>query len=513
MMIRNDKTISFKNVFLDEFSVKFIFTFLTLINLIPFAGNYIGPLMKLCLAWGTIVLLYQAKINWKNLFSSKRIFLLIAYLVLYGVSILINHSVMFSKNLSEWCYMALFFLLFTQCDPRKDERAIIHEIQILLHLLIGVSFLFAVISFYTFANQISYAFQNSDVRGDIIYFGMAKDRLWGLSNPNVGGMLGCFSIAASLWILLTKSNQSRKHPKGWNAFFIMNIILQYACLTLMQSRASLITFSIFLGLFMGFWYFAKNSSSAHKSHSLKLKAAVICVAFLLLPIVLEKPVRSTLYFIPKTVNSVRVASQEAQKKTESVEVSSQAPASSAPSQSDGNTKAAKNLQTERNDTTLESRGGILNGRLDLWQAGLKVFLQHPFFGVTREGIYQCSVPYITLKWLESSLHGAGLHNGYLMVLVSSGIFGFVILGIYVISVLVTLFKKIRRSDGFIKLLLSFFLILMIAILVHEMVESHIMYRVTYFVVFFWSMVGYALTIASHVKEEENSDSSENKLSK
>lgn len=510
MMIRNDKTISFKNIFLNEFSVKLVFTFLALINLIPLAGNYIGPLMKVCLAWGTIVLLYQAKVNWKNLFLNKRIFLLLAYLVLYGVSILINHSVMFSKNFSEWCYMALFFLLFTQCDPRKDKRTIIHEIQILLYLLIGVSFLFAVISFYTFANQISYAFQNPELKSDIIYFGMAKDRLWGLSNPNVGGMLGCFSIAASLWMLLTKSNQSRKHPKGWAAFFIINIILQYACLTLMQSRASLITFSIFVGPFVGFWYFTK-SNKAHKYRSLKLKAAVVCVVFLLLPVVLEKPVRNTLSLIPKTVSSVRIASQEAQKKTESAEVNSQAPASSAPSQS-GNTKAAKNFQAERNDTTLESRGGILNGRLDLWQAGLKVFLQHPFFGVTREGIYQYSMPYITLNWLESSLHGAGLHNGYLMVLVSSGIFGFVILGIYFISVMVTLFKKIRRSDGFIKLLLSFFLILMIAILVHEMVESHIMYRVTYFVVFFWSMVGYALTIASHVKEEGISDPSKNKLS-
>ncbi|UZT81245.1 O-antigen ligase family protein [Caproicibacterium sp. BJN0003] len=510
MIIRNDKTISFKNIFLDEFSVKFIFSFLALINLIPFAGNYIGPLMKVCLAWGTIVLLYQAKINWKNLFLNKRIFLLIAYLVLYGVSILINHSVMFSKNFSEWCYMALFFLLFTQCDPRKGERTIIHEIQLLLYLLIGVSFLFAVISFYTFANQISYAFQNPELKSDIIYFGMAKDRLWGLSNPNVGGMLACFSIAASLWILLTKSNQSRKHPKGWAAFFIINIILQYACLTLMQSRASLITFSIFVGPFVGFWYFTK-SNKAHKYRSLKFKAAVVCVVFLLLPVVLEKPVRNTLSLIPKTVSSVRIASQEAEKKTESVEVSSQTTESSTSGQS-SNTGANGNFQAERNDTTLESRGGILNGRLDLWQAGLKVFSQHPFFGVTREGIYQYSMPYITLNWLESSLHGAGLHNGYLMVLVSSGIFGFVILGIYIISVLGTLFKKIRRSDGFIKLLLSFFLILMIAILVHEMVESHIMYRVTYFVVFFWSMVGYALTIASRVKEREISDSSKSKLS-
>ncbi|CAB1241797.1 putative O-Antigen ligase [Ruminococcaceae bacterium BL-4] len=510
MTIRKDKTISFKNIFLDEFSVKFIFSFLTLINLIAFAGNYIGPLMKVCLGWGTIVLIYQAKINWKNLFSSKRIFLLLAYLALYGISILVNHSVMFSKNFSEWCYMALFFLLFTQCDPRKDEHTIIREVQILLYLLIGVSFLFAVISFYTFVNQISYAFQNPELKSDIIYFGMAKDRLWGLSNPNVGGMLGCFSIAASLWTLLTKGNRSQKHLKGWNAFFIINTILQYACLTLMQSRASMIVFSIFLGLFVGSWYFTKNNK-AHKCRSLKLKAAVVCVVFLLLPIVLEKPVRNTLFLIPKTVSSVRVSSQEAEKKTESAAANSQAPASSAPSQS-GNTKAVKDFQAERNDTTLESRGGILNGRLDLWQAGLKVFCQHPFFGVTREGIYQYSVPYITLKWLDPNLHAAGLHNGYLMVLVSSGTFGFAILGIYLISVMVTLFKKIRRSDGFIKLLLSFFLILMIAISVHEMVESHIMYRVTYFVVFFWSMVGYALTIANHVKEGESSDPSKNKLS-
>lgn len=511
MMIRNDKTISFKNIFLNEFSVKLVFTFFTLIALPPFIGGYIGPFMKLCLAWGAIVLLYQAKINWKNLFFSKKSLLLLAYLVLYGVSIFINHSVMFSKNLSEWCYMALFFLLFTQCDPRKDERTIIHEIQILLYLLIGVSFLFAVISFYTFANQISYAYPNSDVQDDIIYFGMAKDRLWGLANPNTGGMLCCFSVAASLWMLLIKDNTCRKHPKGWKAFFIINMILQYACLTLMQSRASLIIFSIFVGPFVGFWYFTK-SNKAHKYRSLKLKAAVVCVVFLLLPVVLEKPVRSTLSFIPKTVSSVRVASQEAEKKTESAEANSQTPASSAPSQS-GNTKAAKNnFQAERNDTTSESRGGILNGRLDLWQAGLKVFLQHPFFGVTREGIYQYSVPYITLKWLDPNLHAAGLHNGYLMVLVSSGIFGFIIFYTYIISVFVTLLKSFKKSHGLTRLILSFLLILMGVIMIHEMVESKVMYVVTYFVVFFWSMVGYALTIASRVKEEELSDPSKNKLS-
>lgn len=68
-------------------------------------------------------------------------------------------------------------------------------------------------------------------------------------------------------------------------------------------------------------------------------------------------------------------------------------------------------------------GGVLTGRPILWRAGLQTFEKHPLFGVTREKLVPATVPELSNPAWEPDLTAGGVHNGYLTVLICSGITG------------------------------------------------------------------------------------------
>lgn len=136
---------------------------------------------------------------------------------------------------------------------------------------------------------------------------------------------------------------------------------------------------------------------------------------------------------------------------------------------------------------------LTTGRSLLWLAGLASFLDAPIFGLTREGSVLSilnNVGYLN----DGSIHYnrslvGGVHNGYLTVLISSGIVGFIIILLAFGFVAYELFyvvrrKKVLSDELIIALFISVFFLLT------EIVENRILYQVTAFNAMFWIYFGY-----------------------
>jgi O-antigen ligase len=131
------------------------------------------------------------------------------------------------------------------------------------------------------------------------------------------------------------------------------------------------------------------------------------------------------------------------------------------------------------------------GRFEIWESAIMVFKEKPLFGWTHEGSLEpLNIEYENITGKSTtSITGGGVHNEYLTVLCSSGVLGFVcfiaVIAIVLIRFLEVLFDKKEVST---ELLFSFSVV--VYFLVSELVESRILYTVSFYNVVFWLYFGY-----------------------
>ena len=165
-------------------------------------------------------------------------------------------------------------------------------------------------------------------------------------------------------------------------------------------------------------------------------------------------------------------------------------------------KKIEQEELERLEEEEERPGGILTGRTELWEAGLKTFVESPVFGVTRENITERVGANLADKYWENDLARGGLHNIYLTVLVSSGIVGFVLfmafILIYVVKAIRYVFSaEARKQNGFVMCLITISAVLLIM----EFLEARILYQVGIFYIIFWCIAGYVLCFTDKTRRE------------
>ena len=76
-------------------------------------------------------------------------------------------------------------------------------------------------------------------------------------------------------------------------------------------------------------------------------------------------------------------------------------------------------------------------RLNMWSVGIKMFADHPFTGIADSHILEI---YETYKKPEFQSEGVHLHNNFIMILATTGIFGFLS---FVLMFILIFFKQIK----------------------------------------------------------------------
>lgn len=490
-----------RTLFLDPFAVRLCLIVMLTFTAVPTIQAFLGGYVKLLLAWGGAVLLCDLFTKRRALRNRYAGFLAL-FVLCYGVSIWLNRAAGLAGNVSELCYIVLFFFVLFAYDPDGSTERVAFEVRTLARVFIVLTAVLSLLSLTTFFFSFNYNY-SQDVTADYsenVFFGVQDNRLYGLYNPNTGSMLNLLSSMFSLLLLALGVRVGERVAQ------IANLLLQYVCLALTVSRTAWYMYAVFVVLFALFVMpLSQKAETARKPlvrTGVRAGAAVVGVAVILF---LSTPLRGLLadaperlgWTVPESVIGSLSERVELYKNGESAE--GDAPADS--NAAHGNTTSLITQRGERTDD-----GGILTGRQYLWKGGIRAFLDHPLFGTTHKGVFEAVKPYVPAEW-QQFVQGGGLHNMFFMVLACSGGTGTVVLvGFLVTSGVRALKWMWRRRGERAAVLTNGLTVMLITVLGTEMLESRLLYVVTIFGALFWTLYGYAMRLVDACEPERAAES-------
>lgn len=357
-------------------------------------------------------------------------------------------------------YTASSFFLLTYVPEDQKEKDIIQDLRIMGYCFLIVS---AILSL---SNCVIYvlSFENPDgFREKTGLWGIHNAQLGGLYNPNTGGVINYISLIISAFFF-------RKANKKIKSLLIANIIIQYLCFALVQSRGAWICFLLFVCC-----YFLLGTGSWTRKNIgnffLRIIAAVCCMVLL----------TSGSFLIRKGIvyAAVKVQLQNSEIADQNGEAQITTPH-----------KSEQEIYNEVNRKGTEnSTIEFTTGRKGIWRTGLRTFMKHPVIGIGYRNIDNVLEAGLSEYDYRNSSAG-GLHNGYLTVLVSSGIVGF---SLYALLISIILWKILNifrfRKENKTAVMLA---CLVPSFLVGDLVESRILLTFNNVSVFFWILIGYVM---------------------
>lgn len=152
-----------------------------------------------------------------------------------------------------------------------------------------------------------------------------------------------------------------------------------------------------------------------------------------------------------------------------------------------------NLSLERTDTSEEN---ISNNRFAIWKSTASFVPKKPIFGYSGGNWYEIGKKTNPDEYIIKEHYLT--HNGYLEILFYNGLAGFISMGIFVLSLFISMVKRIfrdKKEDLVNKDLLSIVMILMV-ILVSNLFLSSTFYGISLLGIILFLMAGYFYSIVS-----------------
>lgn len=143
-----------------------------------------------------------------------------------------------------------------------------------------------------------------------------------------------------------------------------------------------------------------------------------------------------------------------------------------------------------------SNKNIDSGRFVLWRQAWNMFLQNPVMGIGKGNIYDYGNRLFENGVKFTDRYGVlapiltDFHNGYLMILVCSGIVGFVLFAVYFLRLFAHLTKRVFRTEGLRESTFPCMYAFLCAYGIYAVIEEALLYNITFTVAFFWLIMGY-----------------------
>ncbi|BFL46217.1 O-antigen ligase family protein [Lactonifactor longoviformis] len=416
----------------------------------PFLREYTGVFRKLALVWACILLAVYFCKNYRN-YLNKYSGLLFLLCVSYGITILVNYHNKLSSNIFSYAYFLVTLLLFFNVFQHRDKITSQKYISIFMKLNVFATFVFAVIALVMFCFNIV-GFYETDT--GIQHYGLYENRLWGLFNPNIGGMNALIAIAFSLF--LYKQNKKK--------FYVVSIVIEYIYLILTQSRSALLSFFAFIIIFIVFVLIGKEKFfvKGKKPFLFNIGKLVCIVAILLVSVPI---VKNVVVIIPNTYIALNNSDSQKQK------------------EEDVRVKLARIENFEE-----DNADNLSNGRIGIWKAGVKVWKTSPIFGVGLHNVYEDVKGYLD-KGTAQAVRNGSMHNVYITTLVSSGVMGAAVFLIFLVIVVWSFIKYLFTGQNTEKKILMG---LIFALMLGDCLESRIIFSTSNICFIFWTICGYLI---------------------
>lgn len=324
------------------------------------------------------------------------------------------------------------------------------------------------------------------------------------SNPNQSSIMSFFAIISSLIIIviINSKKDSVKHYKLEYSFQIINILLNLCMFTLSNSNTGRVMFMVLFGM-IGFFacFYHLNSFHVISRSILGCILGFLCV---LLSHGTYNLVQGSLAYVPGVIvvfqNEKLFGNflEKEELENEGIEhtVGKEEPSSN---KIDNITIPKKEFDRSKPE------GGINNNRFEIWAEGMQAFSNSMFIGFGPRNVYGAVVRYVDSPRTE--IEAGGLHNMYIELLVSCGLFGFVSFILMVIVRAVPVIKRLFVFDKNFVFERRLFLLLsvsVIAFLVMNMAESTLLFTTSAYSILFWCILGYLLNFESVMNLEKES---------
>ncbi|GAA0818564.1 O-antigen ligase family protein [Clostridium tertium] len=422
----------------------------------------------LILLWGALYFVYDF-FKEKTYYKSRYSKILIVYMIIFFIGILINYKNNLIGNIKTFAYTGFFLFVVYSYKNDFEERYTQKELYNINSIIIIISSIVSFASLLTFIFFIQFTYNN--VPQGFVY--PNSPALWGFyGNPNSGGMVAVISIIATTFnIYLYKSLKDKNSSLARKIYYYLNIVVQFLYLILCNSRGaviSLLAFIIFASFYLLFIFFKEDKKMANIK-SIIISLLLTCIISFVYTTSIPS-LKKGLAHIPKTIDKL-INSEKS-----NVGV----------------------IETESNDEVIEldrniESGHVSTGRVEIWTYGLNTLKLNPLFGHGPDNIglaKQKIYPNDKSRYMVTN----NMHNGYLQILLSNGILGFIAFSLFIILIvkdtLFSLFSTKIISDKSSYIPLFFITGLVLSIAVNGLFENVILLTQSYITTVLWIYLSY-----------------------
>lgn len=424
-------------------------------------------LMAFLFVWGVWLAVYNQRTN--NTFFKLRFGLWVgAFLIFSFLSIIINFSITILHSLIMFFHIIVCFFVFygMHTEPNFDFK---NELYSIARFIVYITTIANIVGIFCLMFGITFEWY-------WIKFTIYENRFTGVyGNPNMLGFASVVSIVCCHMLYKSDLMNAVKQPRVSKIWIFACVATNLFSLILCDSNASLVLALGYAIVYVVYIFFADKTGLSASKIILKIISLVIVGTFLIGSAMMLRTICQAGFSVvvskTNSIISVIVGDED---------ISSTDPHSE-----------SKKTQDKNSDVTFgHENKNIDSGRFKLWKESLNLFKISPFIGISNGNIVFYSEEYLNGA-LSYSYHKSDLHNGYLTILVSTGIIGFILFGIFGFRFAkhsaqhLFLQKKTFRNDVY-PCLFSF----LSAYLIYALFERALLYDISFMVMWFWLMMGY-----------------------
>lgn len=223
------------------FATKLVLLIYTMLIAVPWMQHWLYFGKKLACAWTLALSGYLLFADTAH-FKTKEYLMMGLFCISYAVTIVLNIRSYFVNEVLILGYTVSLFFMLTYCDGRRSHEAVKKELWVLMYAIIAVSFVFSAVNIWIYFD--TYPGMVRGTTGSYFY-GIIGGQLGGIYNPNTGGTINYISILLALLVM----HGAEKKKK---IFLWVNIVLQFWCFSLVQSRGAWVSLIAFIVLYFAF---------------------------------------------------------------------------------------------------------------------------------------------------------------------------------------------------------------------------------------------------------------------
>ena len=415
--------------------------------------------------WGVYLAVYNQKKN--HTFFKLRFGLWIgAFLFFSLLSLLINFSITIFYSFIMFLHVIICFFVFygMHTEPDFDFRNELYTIARIIVYLTTIANLIGIICL-----MFGFSFEWYWIK-----FTIYENRFTGVYvNPNLLGFVSVVSLVCCHMLYKEDFMKTVNQARVSKIWIYSCIATNLFSLLLCDSNASFVLALAYAIIYTGYVFFADKTAISVSKVILKIVALLLVGTVLISSALMIRSICQAGFsvVVSKTNSIIDIITGK---------------------EDLSNAKMPELSDEENQQITFEhENSNIDSGRFKLWKESLNLFKISPVIGISNGNIVFYSEKYAD-NVLSYSYHKSDLHNGYLTILVSTGIIGFAIFCIFGFRFAkhtaqhLFLQKKTFRNDIY-PCLFSF----LAAYLVYALFERALLYDISFMVMWFWLMMGYA----------------------